>query len=311
MAWLAGEPITRADVGPDVAFRVWRHEVDIYSVLRDATESLVDERLLAAEAERRGVSPDALVAEAEAAGSGEPVTDAEIDAYLKEHPRESAAAATAARPRIRHFLEERRRIEGRLALITRLREQAKYRFVLARPQQPRARIDTAGRPARGPDEAAIELVHFATFSARDSARSARRIARLREQFPEAIRQVHLSFLGERDEVGLLAAQLATVAQEREVFWPLHDALFAAGGRLGAEDVRRIAGEQGLDVDTVSRAASDPKRLDAVRREIGAALTLGIPRAPALLVNGRYVSGLVPYDELVEIVREELDALRQE
>lgn len=309
VAWLNGEPITRDDVGPEVAFRVWRHEVDVHSILRDATERLVDERLLAAEAKRQGKTPDAVVAAAEAAAEGAPISEEEVDAYLAEHPRESEAAATAARPRIRHFLEERRRIEGRLALMKRLREAAGYRFVLAPPEQPRARIDTGDAPSRGPADAPVVLVHFASFSARDSARSAQRVARLRSELPGKLRQVHLSFLGERDEVGLLAAQLAHAARERGVFWEVHDALFARQGRLSPKDVRATMREAGLDEETIARAAGDPARLDAVRREIALGVTVGVPRAPALLVNGRYVSGLVPYDELLAIVREELDASR--
>lgn len=303
VAWLDGQPIKRDDVGPPVAFRVWRHEVDIYSLLKAETEKLVDERLLAAEASRRGTSVEAVLAEVSAGAA--PVAEAEIERYLEEHPRESAAAATAARPRIRHFLEERRRIERRLAFMGGLREAAGYRFVLARPQQPRTRIDVTGAPARGEDSAPVTIVHFASFSSRESARSAERIARLRAELPGSVRQVHRSFLSERDEVGLLAAQLAEIAQEEGVFWELHDALFARAGRLDAAGVADAAREAGLSDAALERAASDVSLLERVRSEIALGISVGAPREPTLFVNGRYASGVLPYDELLALVREEL------
>src|SRR5690606_16953068 len=141
-----------------VAFRLYQLEADRYSLLRQELDAIIEQRLLEAEARRRGVSVDALLAaEAESApapvteAEPAPVTEAEIDAYLAEHPRD-AARGPAIRPRIAAYLAERRKIERRLAFVQGLREAARVDVRLAAPARPRTDIDVAGAPARGPED---------------------------------------------------------------------------------------------------------------------------------------------------------------
>lgn len=303
LAVLGDRVLTRDEVEGAVAFRIYQLEADIHSLLRGETERRVDEILLAREAERRKTTPEALVAEVESGAA--PVSEAEVDAYLAEHPADAAAPAGEFRARVRHYLSETRRIQRRLDLVAQLRRAAGYRFLLEPPTPPRTDVDVSGAPARGPADAPVTIVHFAAFGSEQSAGSAAAIARVAAEFPGRVRQIHRNLLREGDERGLLAARLGLRAQDRGLFWSLHDRWFARAGRLPEEDVVALAQEVGLDAADLAAARSEPDLLRRVKRDFDAANTAGAPREPTLFVNGRYLSGLQPYEELRAVVAEEL------
>lgn len=302
LARLGDALITWEDVAPDVAFRIYRLRVDIHSLLQQETERLVEERLLAREAARRGTTPEALVEEAMAAA--EPVDEDDVDAWLAAHPGEGQGPPEQVRARVRHFLQERRRIEMRLALLERLREEADYAWLLEPPEPPRIRLAIGDAPTRGPEDAPVTVVHFASFGSEASARSARKLARLRDELPGRVRVVHRNFLRPRDEGGLRAAQLGVLAAERGRFWTFHDAVFDRDGPLDPDALAAAARAAGLAPHALSEADPDPL-LRRVKDDQDAGTRAGVPREPTLFVNGRYVSGFTPYEELRAIVREEL------
>lgn len=304
IARLDGEPIYRDEVQPNVAFQVYRRQVDIYSLLKRETEKLLDERLLAREAERRGITPEQLLRR-EVDDAVEPASDEDADRYLQEHPQEAAAGGEQARPRIRHYLSETRRIERRLAFAAELRARAEVEILLEPPSPPRTAVDVEGAPTRGAADAPATVVHFAAFGSPDSARSARNLERLRQEFPDRFRWVHRNFLSRRNEIGLLAAQIGFAAQEMGRFWEFHDRIFALEEGLDPSALTEVARAAGLEARLVEQARTDSRYLALVKRDIDAALEAGAKREPTIYVNGRYLSGLYPYPKLRELLVEEL------
>jgi len=286
------------------AFRIYQHQIDIHSLLQGEAERRVDALLLEREATRRGVAVEALLEQVQA--GAEPVSDAAVEAYLAEHPTEAGAPPAEVRARVRHYLEETGRLERRIDFLVSLRERAGYRFLLAPPEPPRTEVDVAGAPARGPEDAPVTIVHFGSFASRNSARAAAKIARLAAEFPGRIRHVHRNLLRERDERGLHAARLGAAAQQAGRFWPLHDAWFERAGKLDREAIEALARTHGLDDERVAAAGTDDGLLRRVKADLDAARAAGAPREPTLFVNGRYLPGIAPYDELRAAVAEELE-----
>jgi protein-disulfide isomerase len=305
VARLGDREITLDDVAPDVAFQIYQRQVDVYSLLESQAREIADRVALERAARDAGLSTDDFLRR-EVDEKTEPVTDADVDAWLAEHPRD-AAAGDAARPRVRFYLEERQRIERRLALLDRLRADAGYEIVLPKPVEPRVRVDTTGAPARGAADAPVTIVHFASFASPLSARSAAALRALDAEYPDRLRFVHRNYLDTADETGVLAAELAiAVAREQpDRFWELHDRLFAADGRLSEASIAAIAAEFGIAGDRLQQIRDDPKLLAALRDEIAVGRRAGVPREPAAFVNGRYASGTFAPERLQAIVREEV------
>ncbi len=304
VARIDGESVRRSEIERRAGWRLHRARLDVYLALERETERWVEERLLERAAREAGTDVESLLEEA--AADIEPVRETDVDRYLEAHPSE--VSIEMARPRIRHYLEQRRSIERKLALLAGLREAAEVEILLTPPPRPRSELDLRDAPARGPADAPIVIVHFADLSREDSARSARQLARLERELPEKVRVVHRSLPVERDELGLLTAQLAAAAPRLELFWPLHDRLVAAGGVRERAELESIARAVGLD-DLLPGLAGDDDSLRRVRRDLERARDAGATRAPTLFVNGRYLMGLGGYEALRALVEEELGAGR--
>lgn len=299
IARLDGETILLDDVGPELGLQVYQHQLDVYALLKRETERIVGERLLAREAERQKLSVDALVQRELDASGGTP-TDAEVTRYLEEHP--DAARWPEARARVASYLAETRRLERRTALVARLRDQAKLEFLVEPPVEPRVRLDLTDVPVRGPENARVTLVHFASFGSPLSAHSAAQLARLATEFPERLRFAHRTFLGEPDEMALAAAELAVAAQQAGKFWEAHDRLFAQEGEITSDVLDKIASDLGIERKAVGTDGTTRARL---RRDQDAGMRAGVKQEPAVFANGRYLSGSMPYEELRRAVTEEL------
>jgi protein-disulfide isomerase len=299
IARLDGETILLDDVGPELGLQVYQHQLDVYALLKRETERIVGERLLAREAERQKLSVDALVQRELDASGGTP-TDAEVTRYLEEHP--DAARWPEARARVASYLAETRRLERRTALVARLRDQAKLEFLVEPPVEPRVRLDLTDVPVRGPENARVTLVHFASFGSPLSAHSAAQLARLATEFPERLRFAHRTFLGEPDEMALAAAELAVAAQQAGKFWEAHDRLFAQEGEITSDVLDKIASDLGIERKAVGTDGATRARL---RRDQDAGMRAGVKQEPAVFANGRYLSGSMPYEELRRAVTEEL------
>jgi protein-disulfide isomerase len=296
LAVLDGAPIHAGEVQSRIAFRLYQLEADRYALLERELGELIEQRLLAQEAGRRGLSVDALLA-AETRGELAPVSEADVDAYLAEHPGD-AARGPAIRPRIAAYLAERRKIERRLAFVQELRARARIDVRLAPPERPRTDVDITGAPARGPEDALVTLVHFASFSSAESARSAAEIRALVAEHPDEIRWVHRHHVDIYDELGLRAAELALAAEDAGRFWEFHDRMLARDAPLTAAALAEIAASMGL-------GAAPGDALARIQQHLRAGVKAGVERLPVVFVNGRYFSGTFSYEQLRALVAEEL------
>ena len=303
VARINGEPIRLEEIERSAGWRLHRARLDVHRILESETDRQLEERLLERHASPRGIEVAPLIEEVVA--HVQPVTDQEVEQYFIDHP--SDIAIDAARPRIRHYLEERRRIERRLALVERLRAEAEVETYLQAPTRPRIELDLKGAPARGEVDAPIVIVQFADLSRDESLQSARDLSQLERAFPGRIRLLHRSLPRERDEIGLLTAQLAAAADQQNLFWALRDQLTLSSGVRNRAELEAIATAIDLNLPLAS-LAGETETLSRVQHDLKAAHRAGVRRAPTLFVNGRYFMGLEGYPALRELVVQELDEI---
>lgn len=302
LARLDGRPIRKSEVSAPAAFRLYRYEAQAYALLEDETERLVDGRLLAEAARREGIAPEALLARIEAGVA--PVSEADVEGYLERAGGGASVPPDVARARVRHYLEEKGRIERRLAFFAEQRVRAGFTWVLPKPLLPRVEISAPDAPARGPADAPVTIVHLASFASPESARSAEALARLSSEFPGKVRWLHVNWMPDENEAGRRAAELGFVAQDAGRFWELHDALFAREGRLNPDSLDAAALEAGLERDALPRADASAL-LGRLEDDLALARRTGALRDPTLFLNGRYWSGRGGYPGLRSLFEEEL------
>jgi protein-disulfide isomerase len=302
IATLNGEPITLAEVKENVAFQVYRLQGNIYLLLKRETEEIVNQKLLTAEAARRGLTVDELLRK-EVEEKVPPLGEKEVDKYLAEQPGDTVNSEQK-RNRIRTYLSQRAVAQRRLNFISALRDKADFRFMINPPQHPRTKIDIEGEPWRGNPDAPITLVHFANFNCTLCVETVKMIQRVMDEYPGQIKWVHRNFFGIRDEKALTAAQLGESAHEQGRFWKYHDLMFSLGGDFEMEELQQIFKTAGLNQKIFEEGEKSGRFLLKVKEDIKAASRIGVTGVPVIFVNGLYFGGTFPYDQLIALVIKE-------
>jgi protein-disulfide isomerase len=303
VAEVFGSPITLGELDEWIKQDLFRRQTrdgnpaSLYELRSQAIERLIQERILAAEAARRGVSPEEVI-QLEVQALGE-VTDEEVAAFYAENRsqmgEESLEEMTGL---IRNFLSRRRGDEA----TAQLRARAD---VVVRLEAPRFEVAADG-PARGPAGAPITIVEFSDFQCPYCQRVLPIMDEILAKYPDEVRLVYRHLpLESIHPRARAAAEAAACAQHQDGFWPYHDKLFANSRALDEEDLRRYAGEVGLDATAFDQCLTDGRFRAKVDADLAAARAVGISSTPTFLVNGILVSGAKPVAEFVKLIDAEL------
>jgi predicted DsbA family dithiol-disulfide isomerase len=298
--------VTAARVDELARERLARVKAEEYKVRRQALDEEIERLLLAAEAKARQTTVEALL-RSEVDGRVAPVSDESVRAaYQARRDRQPGVPEAEALPRIREGLQRQAAAQRRREFLDELRRKAGVKVFL---EAPRIAVDASGGPAKGPDSAPVTILTFSDFQCPYCQKLAVTLERLEEQYRGKVRLVFRDFpLPFHKEAGP-AAEAGACAHEQGRFWAMHDKLFANQKALQAADLKRYAGELGLDRQAFDACLDGGRQAQAWQRGREQGERYGVTGTPATFINGRLVNGTQPLTSLVEIVEEELGRAR--
>ena len=139
----------------------------------------------------------------------------------------------------------------------------------------------------GPADAPLELVMYGDFQCPYCSAAQGILRRVRQRLDGRLRFGFRHFpLDEVHPDARRAGEASEAAAAQGLFWPMHDALYAARGRLGLDDVLRAAATvPGLDVERVRAELASGVHAPRVQRYVESGRALGVPGTPAFFING--------------------------
>ena len=104
-----------------------------------------------------------------------------------------------------------------------------------------------------------------------------------------------------------AAEAAACAGAQGQFWPYHDRLFAAQGRLTLTrtNLLRVAQDLRLDATDFTACLDTGRFRSQVQAETNAAMALGLRGTPGFVINGRTLVGALPFELFQSVIEEAL------
>jgi len=166
-------------------------------------------------------------------------------------------------------------------------------------------------PPLGPDDhvagasdAPYELVMYGDFECPYCAAAQSILARVRPRLGDDLRFAfrHLP-LEQVHPHALHAAEASEAAAAQGAFWEMHDALYAARGRLEDDDLVAHARGLGLDGERVAAELSSGARAGRVERDAASARALGISSTPSFFVNGTLYADTYDAGSLVSALKD--------
>lgn len=304
MAEVAGQKLTRADLEEHVATALAEIDRQRHLLLETGLTELIDQRLLAEEAKRRGQSLEALlVAEAAAVPA---VSDEDVESWYEQNQARVRQPKERIADQIRAFLTEQRVGAARRQLITKLRGEHEVQVFF---EPLRFELDVAGAPAKGPAAAPVTIVEYSDFQCPGCRGLQPELDRLTEAYGERVRLVFKHFpLHSIHPEAQKAAEASLCAQDQDKFWEMHDAMFANQRQLGVEQLKQQATTLGLDGERFAACLDSGAKSAAVLSDVAGGREIGINQTPSLFVNGRpinFAGGRSPFEVLSEVVDREL------
>jgi protein-disulfide isomerase len=166
-------------------------------------------------------------------------------------------------------------------------------------------VNTKGAPVRGDPEAKLAVVEFSDFQCPFCSRSVKTLDQIAQTYGDKVRIVFKHLPLEMHTKARPAHAAAEAAFRQDKFWEMHNKIFAHQDEMSPEKYREYARELGLDLARFDRDVADPELVKRIDADAAEAASLGVTGTPAFFVNGRYVPGAVPFEEIQQLLDEDL------
>jgi len=302
VATAGGTTITKTELDEAIGAKLFELESEAYSRKVQTLNELINKRLEAQEAARRGISMEELL-KAEVEDKVDPVKDSEVNAtYQGIKARFRDKTEEDLKKLITEDIKRQHVQARRKEFVRELRESVGIQILL---EPPRLAVGEGGDPTKGPKDAPVTLLEFSDFQCPYCGRVEPIVKRLEETYGDKIRLVFRNFPLPTHPQAPKAAEAAACAGDQGKFWDMHDRLFAHQDKLQIADLKASAAELGLDPETFSKCLDSGKYEANWKTDQKEGDAYGVQATPWFFINGRLLSGAQPYENFAQIIDDEL------
>ncbi|MFZ4858385.1 MAG: thioredoxin domain-containing protein [Desulfuromonadaceae bacterium] len=152
----------------------------------------------------------------------------------------------------------------------------------------KARIDLAGSPIRGAENAPVTIAVYSDFQCPYCSQVEPVLAQLLVKFPKEVKIVFKNYPLSFHKFARSAATAALAAHEQGKYWEFHDRLFENSAGLSEDKILEIARSLKLDMDKFKSKRVDPGIQELINRDMAEAQDNGVTGTPSLFINGKPV-----------------------
>ncbi len=306
VAVVGGQLIDGAELNAAAAAQLRPLYNQEYQIEKDALEGLINQKLIKAEADRKGVPIDKFLEQEVDSKLGEP-SEAELRAYYLGQKERLNRPYADVEPQLRASLKQSKIQQGRQDYIQKLREAAGV-SILLRPPKVELSLDP-GR-LRGDPQAPVTIIEFSDYQCPYCQAVE---ATLKQVLGKYEGQVSLGYrdfpLYQIHPQAKLAAEASRCAADQGKFWEYHDLLFGNPSLLQEPALIEHARKLGLDESRFESCLSAGKFRPSVEADQQDGLKAGVTGTPSFFINGVFLSGNQPFAEFARIIEDELAAIR--
>jgi predicted DsbA family dithiol-disulfide isomerase len=304
VAVVAGQSIYEDDLLPRVQAQLRNQEYELKS---SALENLIDQRLLEAEAKKKGVALEQVLEQEVNAKVAEP-TEAELKAAYQSQKDRPNPPFEEVKTQLQQALKRAKLQEGRQQFLNHLREQAGV-SILLRP--PKVEIGYDPARLRGNPLAPVIIIEFADFQCPFCRQAQSTLKALLSKYKGRVGLAYRDFpLRGIHAQGQLAAEASRCAGEQGKFWEYHDLLFANPDKLKREGLAEHAHTLKLDERQFNSCLSSGKYEPRIEEDLQEGIKAGVVGTPGFFINGSLLSGIQPEAAFDQMIQAELGVSKE-
>jgi protein-disulfide isomerase len=176
-----------------------------------------------------------------------------------------------------------------------------------KPMRPTFDVKVGNAASYGDKNAKVTIVEFSDFQCPYCDQGAKVLADIKKKYGKkvqvAFKQYPLPFHSQAKDAAVAA--LCMNEQSNELFWKMHDQMFADQSKLAVDSLKATAKSLGADAKKFNKCLDDKKYLGQVEKDIQEGQDIGVKSTPTFFVNGQLVAGAMPLDVFSELIDQEL------
>lgn len=300
LARVGAVEITLQEVEEDLAAQLMTVNRERYEIIAGGLETAIEEALLELEAAAQGVAQEELL-EQVYADATQP-SEADIDAFYESRKSSINKPKEEVAGQIRNYLRQQSRKNSYNSFLEGLKDSYEVESFM---EPMRSQVSVGEGPASGPADAPVTIVEFSDFQCPYCQRLAPTIDQVKNSYGDRVRVVFRQFPLPMHKDAQKAAEASLCAAEGGKFWEMHDAMFADIRTLGVADLKQKAGDLELDQETFDQCLDSGRYATQVAEDVREGRAAGVSGTPAMFINGRFLSGAVPYEQIATVIDDEL------
>jgi protein-disulfide isomerase len=302
VATIGDQTITASEFDDKTAAEVAKAREQLYEARKQALDQMVAEKLLDAEATKRGVTRDDLV-KTEVQDKVPQPSEEEISAFYEQNKARIRQPLEQVHDQVAQHLSQQKMQDGMSAFLDTLKKDKPVKIYL---EPPRFAIAVPeGEPRKGLATAPIQIVEFSDFQCPYCNMAADTVRQVETKYGDKVSVVYRNFPLPMHRRAHPAAEAAECANEQGKFWEYHDQLFANQRQSTDDDFATFAQTAGLDVTKFKDCYASGKYKDAVDADIHDGEKVGMSGTPGFYINGRMLSGAQPIEAFSDVIDDEL------
>jgi protein-disulfide isomerase len=311
IAEVDGQPITYGefqgdkDVGPKVRQAEVKALTDLYDQRRGLLDEMISRRLLESEAKAKGKTLEQWF-QTDYMNSIPDPSDDEAKSFYEANKAQMppGQAFDDLKVRLKGVVKQQKLRDNMGKMLEQMREKHHVQVALEPPEVPRIEVEAKG-PARGPGVAPVTIVEFSDFQCPYCGREAPVIDRLMKEYDGKVRLVFRHYPLDFHPFAAKAAEAGACAADQGKFWEMHDKMFGNQAKLGVDDLKGYAKAIGVDPAKFDKCLDSGEKKPLVDEDQKAGTQAGVNGTPAFFVNGIFINGAVPYEQIKQTVDREL------
>ena len=277
---------------------------DKSDILERSLNQLMEDKLLAAEAAKRKVTPEQLL-QTEVETNVPVPTQEELKQFFDDNRFRIPPEVTyeQAEPQLREYLIGQRIQERREQFFDKLKSDYSVRSFF---EPLRFDIVTAGFPTRGAANAPVTIVEFSDFQCPYCGNLYPVMKEIETKYKDTVRVVYRQFpLTSIHPFAQKAAEASLCAKDQNKFWEYHDSLFENQQALDVDALKTRAINLQMDTAAFNACLDSGKEAEVINKDILEGNKVGVTGTPAVYINGRPYRQDTSFEALSKAIDAEL------
>ncbi|HEV7860339.1 MAG TPA: thioredoxin domain-containing protein [Pyrinomonadaceae bacterium] len=262
----------------------YKMRLAVYDAQKTAVNKRINDILLMAEAQRRGVTQEQIIDEEVNKKIHHP-TDADVEKFYQENKERINSDLASVRAEIVKYLEQQEEEKTALALAQKLRAGADVRLLIKEPEAPVQAISLDDDPSRGDARSPVTIVEFTDFQCPACGAMYPVLEETLKSYGARVHFVVRDFPLAMHPFARKAAEAAAAANAQGKFFEYINLLFTHQNALDVDSLKNYATQLNLDRARFDAALDAGTYAAEVQHDVEDGELYGVDSTPAIFING--------------------------